>query len=1073
MTAKISHFETHVVLQFRTLWNSWERVNLQYVQQALGGLNKAPVCPHDNSRLPHEYAIPPRMIAHNAANVIVVFNSEGIEKFQSVLTEQDVRGINMSISDIGPKTFVAVRSDKTGTIQVLHRVETQHAIMASVVHNRTGESSNKRLTKWNSQCYVVRCIHGIRTADEIRATYMVEGAADGLARAEKFMELTGQEFEPVTSANRHLPAEAMFGMPLGSNWNSDYAVTECTSDSQFQLVDYEDYEMFYQNVDHSFIHRLGRQDLVVATINVEENYTKSHFDESVDLLIRHYSDVLTYRVDVIVARVGKLATDLGEVGRRTNGRQRADARSCIATTILESMINQVKAKAPHKSEECLTLMVFGNADPYAVMAALAASKGPYTFPQDIDPSVSRDTLTVCYLDWKKAEITASIPSNLSEKSEDSGFNHLSFVHTAHHDSSQNWLDIRTIGQVGNRAHHLQNSDLLFKSMDTTWKTPLIIHLKHTEQKSYRTTSDEANKKRKQGRKDYMASKASSSGSAFRATAAASLFGSARAMGTAITVKDYILSPWVQLLLIAVIAAAILIMMPPTRRGHGRGSGDGQQGQPDAKAKAAPPKAKSSVTIYRPLEDPFAGIDQPYRAERGLIPSDGWGHIQYIEGRDVYYDQYNCNERQQITSMSTHKRRCRRCYEIAKSHGAGLYVPPPPLPEGVATRATPAKILASPKLQGPPPKVSSIAQPAEIPLTLGEQVRAKGLAVLTAIDPETEPEPSSSSVQAAIAQGQHNTDRMLAKLHACRNYSAPAGTRVPPGNLQDNPDYKGAYTALFELPERFGVDMATVSAISQGLIVSYEAVSFYEKALLRVEQQLFEQTETQARLHEEMYKNDELSSIVQAQDEHKLRLEEAHINAENAHRVFEEDMIRRLQEAEEANREISSNLEKEKQEKASISRLLENRDNQMSSEISDLTISRQEALLQYEFAGTQHSDDIRAIRQDNQRLREQLLEAYRMRDDYHQLVNELSSHQPADREVHMAEYITVKNKLWSAESELNRVVQKLEQSQESRRGIRQNLAQLQERYIALDREKKRTHTAASIPSRCYPSSQGTP
>ena len=339
-------------------------------------------------------------------------------------------------------------------------------------------------------------------------------------------------------------------------------------------------------------------------------------------------------------------------------------------------------------------------------------------------------------------------------------------------------------------------------------------------------------------------------------------------------------------------------------------------------------------------------------------------------------------------------------------------------------------------------MSSIAQPAEIPLTLGEQVRAKGLAVLTAIDPETEPEPSSSSVQAAIAQGQHNrnTDRML------------ASTRVPPGNLQDNPDYKGAYTALFELPERFGVDMATVSAISQGLIVSYEAVSFYEKALLRVEQQLFEQTETQARLHEEMYKNDELSSIVQAQDEHKLRLEEAHINAENAHRVFEEDMIRRLQEAEEANREISSNLEKEKQEKASISRLLQNRDNQMSSEISDLTISRQEALLQYEFACTQHSDDIRAIRQDNQRLREQLLEAYRMRDDYHQLVSELSSQQPADREVHMAEYITVKNKLWSAESELNRVVQQLEQSQESRRGIRQNLAQLQERYTALDREK---------------------
>ena len=55
-----------------------------------------------------------------------------------------------------------------------------------------------------------------------------------------------------------------------------------------------------------------------------------------------------------------------------------------------------------------------------------------------------------------------------------------------------------------------------------------------------------------------------------------------------------------------------------------------------------------MTTYRPLEDPQAGVDQPYRADRGPIPSDGWGHIQYIEGRDVYHDQYNCNERQQIT-----------------------------------------------------------------------------------------------------------------------------------------------------------------------------------------------------------------------------------------------------------------------------------------------------------------------------------------------------------------------------------------------------------------------------------------
>ena len=239
-----------------------------------GSLNKAPACPRDNSRLPHEHAVPPKMIAHNSANVTVVFNSAGIEKIQSVLADQDVRGLNMSISDIGRKTFVAVRSDITRTIQVFRRLETQRTIMASVVDKKFGETSDKKLTKWNSQCYVVRCIHGLRTADDVMPTYMVEGAADGLARAEQFMELTGEDIEPVTSANRHLPAEALFGMTLGSNWNCEDAVTDSTSDTPNQLVDYEDYEMFYQNVDRSFVRRLGRQDLTVAVINVEENYTK-------------------------------------------------------------------------------------------------------------------------------------------------------------------------------------------------------------------------------------------------------------------------------------------------------------------------------------------------------------------------------------------------------------------------------------------------------------------------------------------------------------------------------------------------------------------------------------------------------------------------------------------------------------------------------------------------------------------------------------------------------------------------------------------------------------------------------
>ena len=85
------------------------------------------------------------------------------------------------------------------------------------------------------------------------------------------MELTEEDIEPVTSANRHLPAEALFGMTLGSNWNCEDAVTDSNSDTLNQFADY----------DHSFVRRLGRQDLTVAVINVEENYTKSHFDESV------------------------------------------------------------------------------------------------------------------------------------------------------------------------------------------------------------------------------------------------------------------------------------------------------------------------------------------------------------------------------------------------------------------------------------------------------------------------------------------------------------------------------------------------------------------------------------------------------------------------------------------------------------------------------------------------------------------------------------------------------------------------------------------------------------------------
>ena len=114
------------------------------------------------------------------------------------------------------------------------------------------------------------------------------------------------------------------------------------------------------------------------------------------------------------------------------------------------------------------------------------------------------------------------------------------------------------------------------------------------------------------------------------------------------------------------------------------------------------------------------------------------------------------------------------------------------------------------------------------------MRARGRAVLAAVDPETEPEPSVSSVQRAIAQGRHNyeVDNMLAKLHGAHNYTAPAGTRVPSSNLQDNPDYREAFRLLMDLPVRHGVSVSTVQAISEGLVVSYSCSDITSKPYCR-------------------------------------------------------------------------------------------------------------------------------------------------------------------------------------------------------------------------------------------------
>ena len=54
--------------------------------------------------------------------------------------------------------------------------------------------------------------------------------------------------------------------------------------------------------------------------------------------------------------------------------------------------------------------------------------------------------------------------------------------------------------------------------------------------------------------------------------------------------------------------------------------------------------------------------------------------------------------------------------------------------------------------------------------------------------------------------------MLAKLHGAHTYTAPAGTRVPSSNLQDNPDYREAFRLLMDLPVRHGVSVSTVQAI---------------------------------------------------------------------------------------------------------------------------------------------------------------------------------------------------------------------------------------------------------------------
>ena len=381
------------------------------------------------------------------------------------------------------------------------------------------------------------------------------------------------------------------------------------------------------------------------------------------------------------------------------------------------------------------------------------------------------------------------------------------------------------------------------------------------------------------------------------------------------------------------------------------------------------------------------------------------------------------------------------------------MPPPPLPESSSSSSAPAKLLASPKLQGPPPKPGPPIPPAENPVTPGEQGRARGRAVLAAVDPETEPEPAVSSVQRAIAQGRHNyeVDNMLAKLHRAHNYIVPAGTRVPSSNLQDNPDYREAFRLLMDLPVQHGVSVSIVQAISEGLVVSYSSIRYYEQALLQVQKDLYEGEELRDRLQAEMRKVDELSSIIANQDNHLQTMEAARINAEQANKVLTDSLQSIIKEKESEIQNLIEQLDKKKEVKK-FQRTMEINDREFSSVVSELTIDRQEAVIQYEFACEQHSAEITALRAEDTRVREQLREAYTERDDYLALANRLLDEGYRPEEVSIAHYVSMKNRLVSVDAEYIRTIHRLEQAQDVTRRYKDQLNDTRDKYAKLEVER---------------------
>ena len=78
--------------------------------------------------------------------------------------------------------------------------------------------------------------------------------------------------------------------------------------------------------------------------------------------------------------------------------------------MLDAMIAKIKEKAVNNMETCEPPLVFGNADPFAALAALAASSGQgnYPCPHGLDKTLADDTLIMYYLDWHKSAVTGRI-----------------------------------------------------------------------------------------------------------------------------------------------------------------------------------------------------------------------------------------------------------------------------------------------------------------------------------------------------------------------------------------------------------------------------------------------------------------------------------------------------------------------------------------------------------------------------------------------------------------------------------------------------------------------------------------